>query len=328
MKILVTGGEYPRNWKEIQKINLENFIRFNSGRILLIDWTKKQVDREIKYESPSEIRNPSMMFKGGEVCGNHINVVTNSEMVTYNTFNWEIERRITHSSFNDLHGVLEEEGRFWIVNTGLEMTQLCDASGAIIEEHNMASTPTWLRFEHGYDYRRLGSTKPHDTHVNHIFSIYGEHYATRFQQKDAISLVDSTRRFVIEVGNPHDGIFYENRVYFTTTNGHALVFDAKTRERLKTINIQQVLVKSGLSPDGWCRGILPLDENRVLVGFTQLRSTKFKEFVSWVKRMGDVPAPSRIIEVNLSEESVMTEFVLPEKEGRAIFSILRVPFDE
>ncbi|MCK9295296.1 MAG: hypothetical protein M0P70_09450 [Desulfobulbaceae bacterium] len=326
MKILVTGGEYPRNWEEIQIKNNEDFIRFRSGRILLIDWDSKQVEQEITYESPNEIRNPSMMFKGGEIHDGFLNVVTNSEMVTYNLSTWQIERHITHPSFNDLHGVFEEEGRFWLANTGLEMIQLCDGNGAILEEYNMASTPTWPRFKKGKDYRLIGSTKPHETHTNHVFCVDGEHFATRFRQKDAISLGDPTRRFSIEVGNPHDGVCHGTRVYFTTTNGHILVFDPKTQELLINLNLQQTLEKAGMKPDGWCRGILPLDENRVLVGFTQLRSTKFKEFVSWVKHLGNTPAPSRVIEVNLSNNTVLSEYTLPETEGRAIFSILLWPF--
>jgi hypothetical protein len=34
---------------------------------------------------------------------------------------------------------------------------------------------------------------------------------------------------------------------------------------------------------GWCRGILPVDENKTWVGFTRVRKTKFTENVLWIK---------------------------------------------
>ena len=36
------------------------------------------------------------------------------------------------------------------------------------------------------------STKPHLAHPNHVFHIGDEPWATRFQQKDAVSLLDPT----------------------------------------------------------------------------------------------------------------------------------------
>jgi len=326
MKIIVTGGIYPRNWEAIQKERNENFIRFSEGIILIIDWNEGRVTHEISYVSPQDIRNPSMMFKCGEVYNNNLNVVTNSEIVTYDIATWEIRHRITHPSFNDLHAVMEESGTYWVVNTGLEMVQRVTPSGEIVQEYNLVPQQnTWERFDRSVDYRKIGSTKPHYIHANHIFRNNNDYFVTRMLQKDAVSIYNSSTKFNIIVGNPHDGIKYKGKIFFTTTNGHAVIFDDKYADPPSVFNLRQLLSKSNMKLDGWCRGIFPFGKHSILVGFTQLRKTKFNEFASWVRHLGNTPAPSRIVEFDLENGRAIKEFILPNKKEMAIFSILAHP---
>ena len=72
------------------------------------------------------------------------------------------------------------------------------------------------------------STKPHLAHPNHVFHIGDEPWATRFQQKDAVSLLDPTRRIDIGLERIHDGIVYGDRVLFTTVDAKVVIADTRT----------------------------------------------------------------------------------------------------
>lgn len=325
MEILVTGGRYPRNWDSLQAQNKENFIRFVSGEIIQLDWDSLSITNTIKYKSPPEVRNPSMMFKGGEIDRHNLNIVTNSELLVYDLRTWNIASRISLPSFNDLHGVMTIKDKFWIVNTGLELIQVVGKNNSKGQDFNMAGPDTWTRFDRKIDYRQVGSTKPHEMHINHLFSVGEDYYVTRMLKKDAICLQNIERRFDIAVGNPHDGVVMGKKIYFTTTNGHVVIFDSQSLQRILVIDLCELLKKSGLKADGWCRGILPISTHRVLVSFTQLRKTMFKEFVSWMKNIGQSPAPSRVVEFDLREKRAVKEFIVPGDQGMAIFSLLNYP---
>lgn len=323
--IVISGGLYPENWKTIQKKKDENFIRFNTAELLILDWDTKKVVKKINHISEPDALNPSLMFKGCEVDETHIRVVTNTEIVEYDIKTFDKTNVISDKTFNDLHAVKKIGDEIYVVNTGLEMLQVVDVNGTVIREYNMTDTDTWSRFDKDFDYRHTGSTKPHESHINNVFEIDNEIFVTRLLQKDAADLSKKSV-FDVEVGNPHDGLLYENKVYFTTTNGHVVVFDAKTKERLGVYDINQILEESHYKAGGWCRGVLPIANNKVLVGYTQLRHTKFKEFVSMTIKMGDKPAPTRILEVDLDNNSITDEYVYPDvgNNGAAIFSIHQI----
>ena len=324
LQILVSGGSYPDNWKAIQDAHGENFIRFNNAQLLLINWDSGEVVKEINYTSPEESRNPSMMFKVADVTEDSIIPVTNSEIVEYDRHSHQVKNVITHPSFNDLHSVKKIGDRYYVVNTGLEILQVVCEKGEIHEEHNIAKVETWERFSKDVDYRKIGSTKPHETHFNNVFTVGDDIFVTRLVQKDAINLRNPEDKFDIEVGNPHDGVVHEDQVFFTTTDGRLVIFEAHSRKRTQVIDINVLLENSELKPGGWCRGVLPISQERVLVGYTQLRHTKFKEFISWAKNMGDTPAPTRILELDLKNNRVAKEFIYPGKAGSALFSILNL----
>lgn len=326
MKILITGGIYPNDWQKIQEKYAENYMRFCKAEILEIDWDSGEVVNKINYVSPEESKNPSMMFKGGQVWNDKLNVVTNSEIVIYDTNTWKVENVITNKTFNDLHGVLQEEDKYWVVNTGLEIIQLVDYHGNVIDQKNYATRETWDRFVESEDYRKVGSTKPHEIHINHIFRYKNELCVTRMLNKDACGLNGKSTIFDIGVGNPHDGVVENSKIYFTTTNGKIIVFENGAEGVLEkeVIDVNEILGKSNSKTGGWCRGILPLDDDRVIVGFTKIRGTKFNEFITWAKAKGQIStAPTRLLEIDIKNKQLVKEMEYPEKLGTAIFSILR-----
>lgn len=120
---------------------------------------------------------------------------------------------------------------------------------------------------------------------------------------------------------------HNDNVYFTTTptNGHVVIFNSLSHEQVGVYDINSILEESGFKAGGWCRGVLPIANGNVLVGYTQLRHTKFKEFVSFAKRLGEKIAPTRIIEVDLDKNIVVDEYEYSDlyNKGAAIFSIIK-----
>ena len=324
LPIIVSGGSYPDNWKTIQDKYQENFIRFDTANLSIIDWDNEKVIDTITYISPDIQRNPSMMFKVCDLTPDSIITVTNSEIVEFDRKTHKVIKTVSDVSFNDLHAVKKINGFYYLVNTGLEILQVINENGLIVEEINMATTSTWDKFSRAADYRKIGSTKPHEMHINNVFNVEDDIFVTRLSLKHAININNERDIFDIEVGLPHDGVVYNQKVYFTTTNGHIIIFDAYTRKKISVIDVNQLLSQDGYKPDGWCRGILPLSEDKILVGYTKLRHTKFKEFLSWTKNLGSVPAPTRIIEIDVSTNSITKEMIFPGDKGFAIFSILRL----
>ena len=132
------------------------------------------------------------------------------------------------------------------------------------------------------DYRRIPETKPHRSHPNHVFLLDDEVWVTRFDQRDAISLTRPGRRIDIAVQRPHDGHVVDDWIYFSTVDGHVVVANRHTLKvdeiiNLNTIDNEQKLVL------GWCRGIAVMEKNQVWVGFSRIRTTRFKENLVWAK---------------------------------------------
>jgi hypothetical protein len=114
-----------------------------------------------------------------------------------------------------------------------------------------------------------------------VFEIDGEPWATRFQQKDAISLIDPRRRIDIGLERLHDGVVKDDRVYFTTVDGKVAIADTATLKVVEVIDLTE-----SHPPDmllGWARGLL-VEGDHMWVGFSRIRPTKFRENVGWVLR--------------------------------------------
>jgi hypothetical protein len=75
---------------------------------------------------------------------------------------------------------------------------------------------------------------------------------------------------------------------------------------------------------GWCRGLLPLDDRRIWVGFTRVRKTKFKENVLWVAnilREGVMQKPTHVALYDLVARKCLQEFDLEPHAMNIVFGI-------
>lgn len=286
--IYVVGGHVRQNIFR----KLDEWQSCDKGLIIQLDPQKNQSKRCVEYVSPPEVcadDTPAVLFKSAYLEGDTFYGCTSTEILIYKLPEF---RRLTYFSlpcFNDVHHVCPtRRGTLAVAVTGLDMVVEVTMTGELVREWDVLGEEPWARFSRGMDYRKVPTTKPHRSHPNHVFELAGELWVTRFRQKDAICLTRPGERIDIAVERPHDGYLFGESLYFTTVNGNIVVVDQKTRKTKQTLDLNQ------MHPEprqvlGWCRGLLPLDERFIWIGFTRVRPTVFKENLAWIRN----PASSR-----------------------------------
>jgi hypothetical protein len=209
--------------------------------------------------------------------------------------------------------------------TGLDMVVEITTTGSLVREWSVLGEDPWARFSRETDYRKVPTTKPHLSHPNHVFVLDEEVWVTRLNQRDAICLTSPGRRIDIAVERPHDGYLFGDRIYFTTVDGHIVIANRKTQKVEETVDLNQMSGQSG-QVLGWCRGVLPLDERRLWVGFTRVRPTKFLENVAWIKNgYTQRHRPSHVALYDLEHKTCEQEIELEPHGIGVVFSLLQVP---
>jgi hypothetical protein len=268
-------------------------------------------------------------FKSAFLADDQLYTCTSTEVLIYEVRTFRLRKHISLPCFNDLHHVFPtREGTLVVAVTGLDMVVELTPEGELVREWSVLGEDPWQRFSREIDYRRVASTKPHRSHPNHIFQLEDEIWVTRHEQRDAISLTRPGRRIDIAVQRPHDGYLFGDSIYFTTVDGHIVLADRKTLQVEKIFDLnkmggprEQVL--------GWCRGLLPVDERLLWVGFTRVRPTKFVENLSWVKRGGsheEVHRPTHVGLYDLERGICVDEIALEPHGVGIVFSLFLAVF--
>lgn len=304
----------------------EEWKLYDSAVILGLDTETGQVETSLEYNSPPEVRpndSSATVFNCGTVIGDKLYVCTWTEVLIYSVPEFRHLGYISLPSFNSLHHVTpSHDGNVLIVSTGLDMVIKCTPQGRVLQEWSVLDEEPWSRFSRDTDYRKVESTKPHKSHPNFVFELDDQVWATRFYQKDAVCLEDRAKRIDIAIQYPHDGLPLGGRIYFTTVDGRIVVANARTFKVEEIIDLKE-FGKDGLL--GWCRGVLPVDDRRILVGFSRIRHTKFKENILWARsfmRNGAIEQPTHIALYDLVEKRCVQEFNLEPYGINTLFSIL------
>jgi hypothetical protein len=281
----------------------------------------------VEYKSPLEVRageQASNAFKCGTLVGNKLYVCTSTEILIFEVPAFKQVGYISLPCFNDLHHVAPTlDGNLLIANTGLDMVIKITPEGKILREWDVLNEDPWRRFSRQVDYRKVDSTKPHRSHPNYVFQLGTEVWVTRFAQRDAICLNDSGKRINIQAQAPHDGLVFGDRIFFTTVDGKIVIANRHTLALDEIIDLQTI-DKGENTLLGWCRGLLPLDERRMWVGFSRVRKTKFKENILWVKqvlREGVVEMPTHLALYDIVEKRCLQEIDVEQYGLNAVFSI-------
>ncbi len=128
----------------------------------------------------------------------------------------------------------------------------------------------------------------------------------------------------MEVGQPHDGTPQGDKYVFTTTNSHVITFEAEPPHERTIHNLLDIT--EGLNQLGWCRGVcrIPGRPDEYLVGFSNLRRSKWKEFGYWVKHGHEVPA-ARLALYDLKAQRALRPGGLGKYKAFQIFQVDVLP---
>jgi hypothetical protein len=299
---------------------------YEAALILQIDTESGAVRTCVEYESPQEVRageHSSIVFKAGTQIGNTLYACTSTEVLVFELPEFRRIQYITLPCFNDLHHVTPTSGGdLLIANTGLDMVVKVNSRGELIGEWSVLGEDPWSRFSRTTDYRKVASTKPHQSHPNFIFELDGEVWVTRFRQRDAICLNDSGRRIDIALQFPHDGLLRGEKIYFTLVDGRLVIANARSLKVEEVIDLKQIDGQEALL--GWCRGLLLLDDRRTWVGFSRIRKTQFQENILWVKNVlqnGMREKPTHIALYDLVDKRCIQEIDVEVHGMNLVFSI-------
>ena len=279
----------------------------------------------VEYVSPEDVcpaDAPAILFKSATMADDKLYVCTPTEVLVYQLPSFELLHYVSLPCFNDLHHVRPTpEGNILIVDTGLDMVLEVTPRGNLLREWSVIGEDTWKRFSRDIDYRKVPETKPHKSHPNHVFQLDDEVWVTRFDQRDAISLTRPGRRIDIAVQRPHDGHVVGDWIYFSTVDGHVVVANRHTLQveeafNLNTIDNQQQLVL------GWCRGVAVMEKDKIWVGFSRIRSTRFKENLLWAKHGFETRnKPTHVALYDLASKKCLDEIDLEPCGLAVLFSV-------
>lgn len=314
---------YKVPWKE--EWNL-----YESALILELDVKTGCATTVVEYKSPPEAcagEHASNAFKAATLVGDTLYACTSTEVLIYQVPQFRLLKYISLPCFNDLHHVTPySDGNLIVTSTGLDMVVKVTPEGEVLERWNVQGEDPWSRFSPEVDYRKVATTKPHHSHPNFSFELDGELWVTRAWQRDAICLTDPGRCIEISIETPHDGLVWDDKIYFTTVDGHIVIVNHTSLEVEEAIDLKTIDGQGSIL--GWCRGILPVDGTRCWVGFSQLRRTRFQENVHWVRNLmrdGATNRPTHIALYDIARRACLQEFNLENYGMNVVFSIFPTP---
>ena len=261
-----------------------NWYEYHKGVILRLSPEDARSETIVEYTSPPEARaenGVATLFKSSTIKDDTLYACTQTEILIYRLPDFQKLHYVSLPCFNDVHHVTPTpDGNVAVAVAGLDMVLVMTPEGKVLAEYNLLGEDPWKNFSREIDYRQL-STKPHKAHPNFIFFVDEEMWATRFYQKDAVSVKNPARRIEIGTGTPHDGLVHGDYIFFTTVNGNVIVANKKTLAIEERIDLN-ALHDYG-APLGWCRSVY-VNGDKLWIGFSRIRPTKLRENVEWVKR--------------------------------------------
>ncbi|MBK9715254.1 MAG: hypothetical protein IPO81_28790 [Kouleothrix sp.] len=299
-----------------------NWNGYERGVIMRVDPETHDIKTCVTYVSPPEVcaaDDPAITLQASTIQDSMLYTCTQTEVLIYALPSFERLGYLSLPCFNDVHHVRPTpEGNLLVANAGLEMVVETTPAGELRRVWNVLGEDPWGRFSREVDYRRI-ETKPHRAHPNYVFTVGDEIWATRFHQGDAICLTSPEKRIQISSERIHDGVLHDGRLYFTVVSGSIVVANPQTLQVEQVINLNSMHAEGTLL--GWCRGIF-IDGDKLWVGFSRIRPTKFRENVSWVMHGFKHVLPTRVACYDLSRRRCVVEIDLEPTGLGAVYSVL------
>jgi hypothetical protein len=320
----VVGGEQRATMRQLAEWN-----KFQAAVVARVDQDRgDRLERVLEYVSPPELcpdDKPSILFKAATFEEDTAWLCTQTEVLECALPSFTIRRVISLPCFNDLHHVAPgPDGTLYVAVTGLDAVAQVSRDGELIRLVSVLGGDVWDRFSRDVDYRKVPTTKPHQSHPNYVFFLDGRPWVTRFEQRDAVPvddpLCERSKAFPVGGEGIHDGCLEDGRLCFTTVDGHLVTFDLASGKK-NDLDLNSLLPPDDGRPLGWCRSVLPLGD-RAWVGFTRLRPTLLHRNLSWIRHgFRDYHLPTRIALYDLERPACLREINLEEAGMNAVFSI-------
>jgi len=264
----------------------------------------------------------STCFKAATIKGDHAYACTNTEVLKLELPSFAIREHFTHRLFNDVHHVNRIDDRFFVASTGVDSVLELDERFELVKRHAIAGDEVLDRFGHDADYRRVKTTKPHAAHPNYVEAWDDEIWVSNFE-KCRVESLSSERNYQISEFRIHDGVPALGKIWFTSVNGRVITLAPQTGE-MRTFDLAPM--SDADRELGWCRGIAPISDSDVIVGFSKLRETKARENLKWLgnKLLGKsfvLSQPTRIARYDLSRGREVWRLELEKLGMDAMFSI-------
>ncbi len=318
-EILVFGGRNHPNphqrpaWDRYDLCVLLKLRASDGGVIDRLEYPGWALDREVGV---------SRTFRAATIVGDLAYTCTGTEVVKIDLRTFKIAETSTHRYFNDLHQVNLIDGRLYVAATGVDSVLEFDDKFELVRRIPVGTDAVLARFGPDSDYRRIPYTKPHEAHPNFVERWDGEMWVTNWEAGRVQSLT-STRRYYVADHRIHDGIPAFGRIWFTSVNGAVVKMQPDTGS-IETFEL------AAMTPTdralGWCRGIAPVGENEVYVGFSKLRETKLRENLKWLgnkilKQGFALSEPTHIARYDLARRTRVWHADLDVHGMNAVFSI-------
>lgn len=319
--LLVVGGR-QRSQRSLR--DGSDWYGYSGGVVLRIDGSGVTTVLEYESRPGTHADGDAVLFKSASYSDGRLYCCTQTEVVTFRlqgSFLVE-ENHVSLPIFNDVHHVVPTEtGTLLVAVSGLELVVEMTPDGTVLREWDVLGDglSTWDRFDPSIDYRMGVNLKPHRAHPNHIVLVDGEPFVTRFELRDVISLWDPTRRIAPNGERLHDGVLHDGRLWFTAVDGEIISADASTLEIVERTHLGPR--DGGDALLGWCRG-LRLRDGGMWLGFSRIRSTQFRQTLSWIRNRGTSQAPTRIARYDPSSWRCTAEIDLEPYGLNAVFSVI------
>ncbi|MGO9085972.1 MAG: hypothetical protein ACLQBK_12150 [Candidatus Sulfotelmatobacter sp.] len=326
-KLYVLGGR-QRKVGIKAPTHQDEWYLYEAALILEVDTETCTARTCVEYETPREKRAGEQRagnFHSGALIGDALYTCTMTEVLIYRVPDFQQIGYLSLPCFNDLHHVTPAtDGTLLVVSTGLDMVFRITPRGETVDEWCVVDETPWSRFSRGVDYRVVVTTRPHLSHPNFAFELDGEVWVTRFEQGDAICLSKPGRRIALDVWRPHDGLVRGEQILFTGVEGRVVIVNRHTLRVDQIIDLRQIEDRDQEILPAWCRGLLPVDERTMWVGFTRIRQTLLRENVRWVKTVlqeGTVAKPTHIALFDIVDKQCLRAIDLEPYGMHTVFGI-------
>ena len=328
-KLIISGGCLRENG-----YSLGEGKYYGKATLLCLDLETGQYQVKLSKDTGGENypeEHPNLEFTAGTVEGNFLWISTDTEVHKYQLPEFSLQACFSHPCFHNVHSTHIIDDELIVTSTGVDNVIVMDKnSGAITRILNTEGKDPWHRFHVDMDYRKVHSTRPHDSHPNYVFKLDNDLWVTRCSQEDAVKLSDPNDCINVSGGDDvisvHDGVVWQNFVVFTRVDGFLVFADKATRKVVKTVD---PFKSSSNRPVGWCRG-LHIDGDMFYIGYSKIRKTKLKSKIKHLAKGNFKYSNGNnalVVAYNLQTENADNVFESPDGLIDAIYGILPFNYD-